>query len=264
MRQKTVFVTGSSRGIGYGILKKFAENGYRTVMSGVSGEERAAEKLRVLRDAGFEVSYIRCDIANASDRAAALDEISKKYAPLDALVNNAGVAPLHRLNVLETTEESFGRVLGTNLKGTFFMTQLFANAMIEWKKREKPEKAFPDGYSPRIVNISSVSADVSSTNRGEYCISKAGVSMVTLLFADALASHGIPVFEVRPGIVRTDMTEAVKEKYDKFISEGGLPLRRWGTPEDVGEAVFALTSGAFDYSTGQVVNVDGGFHVRRL
>ena len=258
MRQKTAFVTGSSRGIGYGILKKFAENGYRTVMSGVSEEGRAAEKLRALRDAGFEVSYVRCDIANASDRASVFDEISKKYAPLDALVNNAGVAPLLRLNVLETTEESFDRVTGTNLKGTFFMTQLFANAMIEWKK------AFPDGYGPRIVNISSVSAGVSSTNRGEYCISKAGVSMVTLLFADALAGHGIPVFEVRPGIIKTDMTETVKEKYDKFIFDGGLPLRRWGTPEDVGEAVFALASGAFDYSTGQVVNVDGGFHVRRL
>jgi NAD(P)-dependent dehydrogenase (short-subunit alcohol dehydrogenase family) len=149
-------------------------------------------------------------------------------------------------------------VLGTNLKGTFFLTQLFANAMIEWKG------AFPDGYSPRIVNISSVSADVSSANRGEYCISKAGVSMVTLLFADVLAQHGIPVFEARPGIIGTDMTETVKEKYDKFISEGGLPFRRWGTPEDVGEAVFALASGAFDYSTGQVVHVDGGFHVRRL
>jgi NAD(P)-dependent dehydrogenase (short-subunit alcohol dehydrogenase family) len=258
MRQKTVFVTGSSRGIGFGILKKFAENGYRTVMSGVSGEERVTEKLRALRDSGFEVSYVRCDIADPSDRASVFDDISEKYAPLDILVNNAGVAPLLRLNVLETTEESFDRVLGTNLKGTFFMTQIFANAMIDWKT------AFPGDYSPRIVNISSVSADVSSANRGEYCISKAGVSMVTLLFADVLAQYGIPVFEVRPGIIKTDMTEAVKEKYDKFIFEGGLPFRRWGTPEDIGEAVFALTSGAFDYSTGQVVNVDGGFHVRRL
>ncbi|MDR1621780.1 MAG: 3-ketoacyl-ACP reductase [Synergistaceae bacterium] len=260
MRQKTAFVTGSSRGIGYGILKKFAENGYRTVMSGVSEEERAAEKLRSLRDAGFDVSYIRCDIASAPDRASAFEKISGKYAPLDVLVNNAGIAPAVRLNVLETTEESFDRVVNTNLKGTFFMTQLFANAMIGWKKTSLDD----DGYSPRIVNISSVSASVSSTNRGEYCISKAGISMVTSLFADMLAQHGIPVFEVRPGIIATDMTAAVKEKYDKFISEGGLPIRRWGTPQDVAEAVFALTSGAFDYSTGQVVNVDGGFHVRRL
>jgi NAD(P)-dependent dehydrogenase (short-subunit alcohol dehydrogenase family) len=260
MRRKTAFVTGSSRGIGYGILKKFAENGYRTVMSGVSEEGRAAEKLRALRDAGFDVSYIRCDIASASDRLAALDEISKRYAPADVLVNNAGVAPLTRLNVLETTEESFDRVIGTNLKGTFFMTQLFANAMIEWKK-----VSFDNGYNPRIVNISSVSAEVSSTNRGEYCISKAGVSMVTSLFADMLAQYGIPVFEVRPGIIATDMTAAVKEKYDKFIFEdGGLPIRRWGTPEDIAEAVFALAGGAFDYSTGQVVSVDGGFHIRRL
>jgi NAD(P)-dependent dehydrogenase (short-subunit alcohol dehydrogenase family) len=258
MRRKTAFVTGSSRGIGYGILKKFAENGYRTVMSGVSGEDRAAEKLHALRDAGFDVSYIRCDIAGAADRKAALDEISKKYAPADILVNNAGVAPLTRLNVLETTEESFDRVVGTNLKGTFFMTQLFANAMIEWKR------TCPDGYSPRIVNISSVSAEVSSTNRGEYCVSKAGIGMVTSLFADMLARHGIPVFEVRPGIIATDMTAAVKEKYDKFISEGGLPIRRWGTPEDVAEAVFALAGGAFDYSTGQVISVDGGFQIRRL
>jgi NAD(P)-dependent dehydrogenase (short-subunit alcohol dehydrogenase family) len=259
MRQKTIFVTGSSRGIGYGILKKFAENGYRVVMSGASGEERAADGLRALLDAGFEASYIRCDIANASDRGAVFDRISEKYAPLDVLVNNAGVSPLSRMNVLETTEESFDRVVGTNLKGTFFMTQLFANGMIGW------QKTHPEDYSPRIVNISSMSAYTSSTNRGEYCVAKAGVSMVTTLFADMLARYDIPVFEVRPGIIKTDMTSVVQAKYDKFILEdGGLPTARWGLPEDVAKAVFALCGGAFDYGTGQVINVDGGFHIRRL
>jgi NAD(P)-dependent dehydrogenase (short-subunit alcohol dehydrogenase family) len=234
-------------------------------MSGTSEESRVADtgKIRALRDAGYDVSYIRCDISRASDREAAFGEIAEKHAPLDVLVNNAGVAPLARLNVLDTTEESFDRVVGTNLKGTFFMTQLFARGMIEWKG--KWEKDSEGGYSPRIVNISSVSADTSSTNRGEYCISKAGVSMVTTLFADMLADYGIPVFEVRPGIIKTDMTEAVQAKYDKFIFEDGrLPTARWGLPEDVAKVVYSLCCGAFDYGTGQVVNVDGGLHIRRL
>ncbi|GHS86218.1 3-ketoacyl-ACP reductase [Synergistales bacterium] len=258
-KTKTAFVTGSSRGIGYGILKKFAENGYRVIMSGSSGEERASGNLQALRDAGHDVFYVRCDISNHSDRRAAFGLISDKYGRIDVLVNNAGIAPAVRLNILETTEESFDRVLGTNLKGTFFMSQIFANGMIEWKK------AASDDYRPRIVNISSMSAYTSSVNRGEYCIAKAGISMVTTLFADMLSFYGIPVFEVRPGIIQTDMTSAVQAKYDKFILEdGGLPTARWGKPEDVANAVFALSGGAFDYGTGQVVNVDGGFHIRRL
>jgi NAD(P)-dependent dehydrogenase (short-subunit alcohol dehydrogenase family) len=267
--RRVVFVTGSSRGIGYGILKKFAENGCRVVMSGASGEKNARENLDALINAGYDAAYIRCDVSSDAGRKAAYAEISQRYGRLDVLVNNAGVAPKNRLNVLETTEESFDRVLDTNLKGTFFMCQLFANGMIEWLERSKSgqpdfsEFGFLD-YRPRIVNVSSMSAYTSSANRGEYCISKAGVSMVTALFADMLARYGIPVFEVRPGIIRTDMTKTVEEKYDKFIEDGGLPTARWGTPADVAEAVFALASGSFDYGTGQAVNVDGGFHLRRL
>jgi NAD(P)-dependent dehydrogenase (short-subunit alcohol dehydrogenase family) len=265
--RRVVFVTGSSRGIGYGILKKFAENGCRVVMSGASGEESARENLDALRNAGYDAAYIRCDVSVDAYRKAAYAEISRRYGRLDVLVNNAGIAPKNRLNVLETTEESFDRVLDTNLKGTFFMCQLFANGMIGWLERAKSRE--PDcldffEYRPRIVNVSSMSAYTSSVNRGEYCISKAGVSMVTALFADMLARYGIPVFEVRPGIIRTDMTKTVEEKYDKFILEDGLPTARWGTPADVAEAVFALASGSFDYGTGQVVDVDGGFHLRRL
>ena len=257
--KKVALVTGSSRGIGFGILKLFAENGYDVVMSSSSGEEKARENLEFLRSLGAKAVYVRCNIANADDRMAALETISTEFGRLDVLVNNAGVAPRERLNILETTEESFDHVVGTNLKGTFFMCQSFANRMLAWQKAGLEE------YRPRIVNISSISAYTSSVNRGEYCISKAGIAMVTSLFADALAGHSIPVFEVRPGIIQTDMTAGVQEKYDQFIlRDGGLPVARWGTPEDIGKAVFALCSGAFDYSPGQVVNVDGGFHIRRL
>lgn len=257
--QKVAFVSGSSRGIGYGILKKYAQSGYAVVMSGVSGEKKARANLEQLRALGTSVDYVRCDIALAADRAAACDAVMERHGRIDVLVNNAGVAPRERKNVLETTEESFDYVLDSNLKGTFFMCQTFAGKMIELKNAGLPD------YAPRIVNVASISSYTSSPNRGEYCISKAGISMVTSLFADALAQYGIPVFEVRPGIIKTDMTATVEEKYNKFIfEEGGLPLGRWGTPEDAGEAVFALTSGAFDYSTGQVINLDGGFHIRRL
>ena len=257
--QKVAFVTGSSRGIGYGIIQKFAKNGYAVVTSSSSGEEKARENLNALRATGANVSYVRCDIANAASRAEALAHISERYGRLDVLVNNAGVAPLVRQNILEATEESFDRVVDTNLKGTFFMCQLFANAMINWKK------AGLEDYQPRIVNISSLSAYTSSTSRGEYCVAKAGIAMVTTLFADILAEPGIPVFEVRPGIIQTDMTSTVQAKYDAFVlRDGGLPTARWGTPEDVAGVVHALSSGAFDYGTGQVINVDGGFHIRRL
>ena len=174
------------------------------------------------------------------------------------LTNNAGVAPTVRLDVLKTTQESFERVVGINCEGTFFMCQLFANAMIELQNKDLPD------YKPRIVNISSVSAYTSSTSRGEYCISKAGISMVTKLFADRLAEYGIPVFEVRPGIILTDMTACVKEKYDKLIAEGITPTKRMGLPEDVAKCVIGACSGLFDFGTGTVFNADGGFNIRRL
>lgn len=256
---KVAFVTGSSRGIGFGILKQFAENGYHVVMSGASGEERAKDNLEALRSLGVKVFYVRCNIADDTERRNALSAIIKEFGRLDVLVNNAGVAPLERKNILEVGEDGFDHVVNTNLRGTFFMCQLFANQMIMWLRNDLRD------YAPRIVNVSSISAYTSSVNRGEYCVSKAGIAMVTALFADCLAGHGIPVFEVRPGIIATDMTSGVKEKYDAFIQkDGGLPVPRWGTPEDVGKAVFALCGGAFDYSPGQVINVDGGFHIRRL
>lgn len=253
---KVAVVTGSSRGIGLGILKKYGQQGYATVMTGVSGTPEALEKLR---KEGTEVDYVRCNIAVASERQSLLDFTMERHGRVDILVNNAGVAPIVREDILETSEESFDRVLDTNLKGTFFMCQLFAGQMIALKKGGLAD------YEPQIVNIGSLSAYAVSPNRGEYCISKAGVSMVTQLFAGRLAVEGIAVHEVRPGIIRTDMTQKVREKYDRFIfEEGGLPIGRWGEPDDVAEAVFSLTSGAFRYSTGVVLDVDGGFHIRRL
>lgn len=257
--KKVALVTGSSRGIGFGILRMFAENGYDVIMSSSSGEEKAKDNLDILRALGGKVAYVRCNLSDAEDRRGTVDFVQKEFGRLDVLVNNAGVAPRERRNILEMTEESFDYVVDTNLKGTFFMCQLFANQMLAW------QKAGLGDYTPRIVNVSSISAYTSSTNRGEYCISKAGIAMVTSLFADLLAANAIPVFEIRPGIIQTDMTSAVKEKYDAFIlRDNGLPLARWGTPEDVGRAVLALCSGAFDYSPGQIINVDGGFHIRRL
>jgi len=176
---------------------------------------------------------------------------------IDLLVNNAGVSPKVRMDILEVTEESYDRVMTINLKGPFFLTQLVANWMIELKK-------FRNELEPKIVNISSISAYTSSTSRGEYCISKAGVSMMTKLYADRLSEYGVNVYEIRPGIIFTPMTEPVKEKYDKLISEGITPIKRWGTPEDVAKAVVAIAKGYFPFSTGEVFNVDGGFHIRRL
>ena len=173
------------------------------------------------------------------------------------LVNNAGTSPLKRLDILEGTEENFDRVIKINLKGAYFLTQLVANWMIEQKK-ESPESNF------RIVNISSISAYTSSPSRGEYCISKAGISMITKLYADRLAEYNIGVFEIRPGIIETDMTLPVKDKYDKIISEGLTPIKRWGQPEDVAKAIGAIAQGKLDFSTGSFINVDGGFHLRRL
>lgn len=243
--KKVALVTGSYQGIGKGIADKLKKEGYIVVYSDV-------------HDSMEGENYIKCDIASPDDRLNLRDKIDKEYGRLDLLVNNAGVACKVRLDILETTEESFDRVTGINTKGTFFMCQVFANYMIECLKKE------PHDYSPRIVNIASNSSYTSSTSRGEYCISKAGVSMTTLLFADRLAEYGIPVFEVRPGIIKTPMTEVVTQRYDKLIAEGITPIKRWGTPEDVANCVFAAASGLLDFGTGTVLNADGGFHIRRL
>ncbi len=253
---RIALVTGSSRGIGLGILKALHQDGYFTIMSSTGYNDRVQSELDKLEHCG----YIPCDISDRESRKALFERIEKEYGRLDVLVNNAGVAPKVRADLLETSEESYDYVLNTNQKGTFFVSQLAANLMIAGLNKELED------YHPRIINISSISSFTSSVNRAEYCISKAGISMITRLFADRLAEYGIPVFEVSPGIVDTDMTgsEAVHQKYDRLIEGGLLPIPRWGTPEDIGNAVSLLCTGKMDYSTGQVLHVDGGFHLRRL
>jgi NAD(P)-dependent dehydrogenase (short-subunit alcohol dehydrogenase family) len=199
---------------------------------------------------------VRCNVADAADRENLVKEAASLTGRIDVLVNNAGVAPLVRADLLEMTEESFDRVTGINLKGTLFLTQLVARQMVG----QEPA----NGRRGAIVNVGSCSAEVSSVSRGEYCVSKAGVSMVTTLFADRLAAEGILVNEVRPGVISTDMTSTVKEKYDRLIREGTFPIPRWGQPEDVAEAVHFFCSPAMLYTTGNVLDVDGGFHIRRL
>ena len=255
---KIAIVTGSRRGIGLGILTALAENDYHVIMTGVSSPESTADIILQLQSRSFSVEYFHCDSAVASEREKLFSYTEEKYKRLDVLVNNAGVAPAERKDILEMTEVSYNRVLDTNLKATFFSCQRAANMMLAFQKNNLAD------YTPRIVNISSVSSYTSSVNRGEYCISKAGISMVTSLFADRLAEFGIPVFEVRPGIIMTDMTAGVTEKYQKLIDEGLIPWGRFGKPEDVANCVIAAVSGKLDFATGQVLNADGGFHIRRL
>ncbi|MBR1585773.1 MAG: 3-ketoacyl-ACP reductase [Clostridia bacterium] len=247
---KVAFVTGSSRGIGRGIADLLTDRGWQAVYSGTRPERPA--DLPAGRD------YLPCNVASPRDRQEALDALVRRYGRIDLLVNNAGVAPLERRDILDMTEESFDRVMGVNLKGTLFMCQLFAREML----RERDAGVKP--WQPRIVNIGSMSAYTSSVSRGEYCVSKAGVGMVTKLFADRLAGEGIPVFEVRPGIIDTDMTRVVHEKYDRLIADGLLPIPRFGKPSDVANMVLACAEGYLDYSAGQVLNADGGFQLRRL
>ena len=245
--KKTAFVSGGTRGIGRACAEALKKEGYDVIVTAST----------VLPEDG-EFDYIRCDISKTEDRQSAMAYVLQNYGRVDLLVNCAGVACKQRLDILETSEESFDRLMNINTKGTFFMSQLFANWMVAWKEEAT------DDYCPRIVNIGSISAYTSSTSRGEYCISKAGVSMITALFADRLAEYGIPVFEVRPGIIRTDMTATVTAKYDKLIAEGITPIKRWGEGEDVAKCVVACASGLLDFGTGTVLNADGGFHLRRL
>ena len=255
--KKVALVTGGSRGIGFGIATALAENGFDLVINGVRSPDETVAGMDMLRSLGARVLYCQADVAIASHRKAMLDDIIKQFGTLDVLVNNAGVAPSERRDILEATEESFDRLMSVNLRGPYFLTQAVANLMISSRKSN-------DGFPGCIINISSISATVASVNRGEYCITKAGISMATQLFAARLAEYGIPVYEVRPGIIRSDMTAGVTEKYDKLIAEGLTLQPRWGEPADVGKAVVALASGSFPYSTGQVIMVDGGMTVPRL
>jgi len=257
MDKPIALVTGAGRGIGKGIAEKLGEAGFDLVIDDVHEIKVVQDTLSSLHAKGADVLYAQADISVPSDRAKLIALCKEKFGRLDLLVNNAGVAPKQRMDILKATEESFDRVLTINLKGPYFLTQLVANWMVEQKKAN-PERDF------RIINIASISSYTSSTARGEYCISKAGISMMTKLYADRLAEFGINVYEIRPGIIATDMTSAVKEKYDKLIGDGLLPIKRWGYPEDIGKAAAAIALGYLPYSTGEVINVDAGFHLRRL
>ena len=242
--KKVAIVTGVASGIGLACAKKLLENGIAVV-----GMSRRAEMAEALEG---DFLYVSGDVSNTEDRNRLVDVALQKYDRVDILVNVAGVAPKVRADLLEMTEESYDYVMNINTKGTLFLTQRVANEMV---KRN---------IQGSIVNISSMSAYTSSVNRGEYCISKAGASMITTLFADRLAEYGIMVNEVRPGIIATDMTSKVQGKYDALIEGGLLPIKRWGTPEDIAGAVYALCDGSLTYMTGQSINIDGGFHIRRL
>jgi NAD(P)-dependent dehydrogenase (short-subunit alcohol dehydrogenase family) len=250
-------VTGGSRGIGYGCATHLARQGFDLVIAGRRPEADCAPALDALRALGARVAYAVCDVADRSQREALIALAKSEFGRLHVLVNNAGVAPKERRDILDATEESYDVVLGTNLKGPYFLTQAAARWMVEQKQADP-------AFWGCIVNVSSISATVVSVNRGEYCLSKAGVSMATQLWAARLAEYGICAYEVRPGVIATDMTAGVTAKYDKIIADGGIPIRRWGQADDVGKTVAALASGAFAYTTGQVVMVDGGMTIPRL
>jgi len=253
---KTAIVTGGGRGIGFAIAYQLGKDGYNIVILGRSPEESYKENLDLIAREGINYLYIQGSIDKAEDRQRCLEETIKKFNRIDVLVNNAGVAPKVRADLLEMTEESFDRVVGINTKGTMFMTQLVAKHMLK--------QEMVGSKRGTIVNISSCSAVVSSINRGEYCVSKAGIAMLTKLYADRLAGESIYVYEVRPGVIETEMTAAVKEKYDALIEQGVFPIKRWGKPEDVAGVVSALCSDKFLYCTGIYIDVDGGFHIQRL
>ena len=254
--KRTAVVTGASRGIGLAIARQLGLDGMNVVMVATGPREKNSQAIADLENLGITVGYVQADISSHDDRLRIVDEAVRLFGRIDVLVNNAGVAPLQRADLLEMTEESFDRVVGINTKGNMFLTQAVARQMIG----QEPL----DGRKGVIINISSCSSVVSSVNRGEYCVSKAGISMLTTLYADRLACEGILVHEVRPGVIDTDMTSTVHGKYNKLIDEGVFPIARWGKPEDVANAVSALASDKFMYTTGNYIDVDGGFHIRRL
>lgn len=263
--RRVAVITGGTRGIGLGIARALAREGWTLALCGVRPAETVADVLAELRGLGadvtgadgVEVSYDIADLSRTDDRGRLVESIRARYGAVHALVNNAGRAPRARADILEATEESFEEVMRTNLQGPYFLTQQIAGLMVEQKK------ASPDSAAS-IVFVTSVSADMASPNRGEYCVSKAGLAMTTKLFAVRLAEFAIPVYEIRPGIIATDMTAGVRDIYDRRIADGLIPDRRWGTPEDVGRAAAALLRGDVPYATGTVLHVDGGLTIPRL
>jgi NAD(P)-dependent dehydrogenase (short-subunit alcohol dehydrogenase family) len=270
----TALITGASRGIGRGIALELARLGFDLVVNYAGNKEAArqtaADCLAQAKSAGntLRAEICQADVSVGADRLKLIDFTRSTFGRLDLLVNNAGVAPTVRADVLEAGEESFDRLININLKGPYFLTQLAAKWMIEQvqvsRNTERASHAPHPASRPKIVTISSISAYTASTNRGDYCIAKAALSMLTPLFAARLAEHGINVYEIRPGIIATDMTGPVKDTYDKLIAGGLTPIPRWGTPGDIGRAVAAIAQDLLPFSTGEVINVDGGFHLRRL
>ncbi len=254
--KKTAIVTGGSRGIGFGIARQLGLDGYNIAILDINSPKDYKDNLDELARLSIDTIYVQGSITKKEDRERFLQQAVSAFGDIDVLVNNAGVAPKVRRDLLEMTEESFDYVVGVNTKGTMFMTQLVAKQMLK-----QPVKGRRRGV---IVNISSSSVTVSSTNRGEYCVSKAGVAMLTTLFADRLAAEGIQVYEIRPGVIETDMTKVVHKKYSDLIEQGAFPIARWGTPKDIADAVSAFCSERFIYSTGNYIDLDGGFHIKKL
>lgn len=260
MSSQTALVTGASRGIGRGIAVELARAGCRVAINYAGNAEAAAEALALVRAAGGDGFTIQGDVAVAADRERLVAETVAQFGRIDLLVNNAGVAPKVRADVLDATEESFDRLFAINLKGPYFLTQLVARQMLQQERDA-------GGFRGRIVTISSISVYTASINRGDYCMVKAGLAMMNKLFADRLANDGINTYEIRPGVIATDMTGGVKAKYDKLILQdqpGITPIRRWGQPEDIGRAVRAIAEDRFPFTTGAVFDIDGGFHLHRL
>ena len=250
-------VTGASRGIGRAIALELASAGYEIVVNYVARQDAADETAALITEQGREALLAQADISSSDDRESLLEAIREKFGRIDVLVNNAALAPRERVDLLESSEEHYDRTLDVNLKGPFFLTQSVAGWMVEERQADPGRKLY-------IVNISSLSEYTSSVLRGDYCLAKAGLGMLTSLFADRLGEHNIPVNEIRPGIIATDMTAGAKEKYDKLFAEGLTPFKRWGQPEDVARAVRALVGGDFDFATGSAIDLDGGFHLHRL
>lgn len=254
---RVALITGGSRGIGLGIAKELGKAGFHLVINGVRAQDAVQPVLDELKNFGCSAVYVQGDVSRKEDRQKIFRTVIENFGRLNVLVNNAGIAPRERKDILEASELIFDEIMEINLKGPYFLTQLFANHMVEQKKADA-------SFWGCIINVSSVSAKVASVNRGEYCISKAGIAMATKLWAARLGEYDIPVYEIQPGVIQTDMTSGVKEKYDTLFEKGLSIQKRWGLPSDAGKVAAAMATGMLPYSTGQVVMVDGGMTVQRL
>lgn len=256
MGKKTLIITGGSRGIGFAIVKQMVSEGYRAAILATGRLEDYRDNFAQLDAMGADYIYYQGDVSLREDREAFFKMVDERYGEIDLLVNNAGVAPLVRQDILQMTEESFDRVMNINLKGAMFFTQSAVKRMLR--------QEYKGNLRGTIINICSSSAYISSISRGEYCMSKAGMSMMTKLYADRLAPEGINVYEIRPGVIDTDMTKVVHQKYTDLIEKGAFPIARWGTPEDIADAVSLFASNRLPYCTGNYLDLDGGFHIPRL